>query len=813
MRKHNSQVQYLSSPRQSRLVSFLMVLFSVAIATFLALTLVAMAHGQTRSNAPLHVQYAQIDAAQFPTVVSYVSVTDSTDVTVGGLREEHFTAREDSVRELPMLVEEIGANAEGVTVALALDRSGSMEEEMPDAQNAAMTFVRLMRAKDQAALVSFASEVRTDQTFTSDSTQLLLAIRALVAQGGTAINDAAIYCADLLQNVAGRRAIILLTDGLDKDSQATLEQAVQRFTGLGIPIFIIGLGSEVSETNLRILAQSSGGRYYFSPTSKQLEEIYKTIAALLHHSYRITYTTHNPTTDGTLRHVRLDVSARGTHAFAYNNYRAPEHVPTLMPVTLQSPEPGDDLQVTVEIPSAGAFAYNLADLQFALVYNTRHVRVKTPANANVLALTFFGAPSDFSFTANVDSLNGKIFLRFKRNANLPPAEGYGAVAQINFQTLFNVPDTSGLNFSLNNIVARDKNNWPVAVKTERLNVPSAGVLVWPGDTNNNGVVELTDVTALGLHWESIGPKRLGAENQNAWQPHAAKKFAKAQATHVDANGSGKIDERDLFPIGLNWRKTRGTSAASKIKHAAAPEGGVHLAITPSGEQTYRLQIIFQNINDADLAGIAFRMNYARAHASIISIQAGKAWSRTPLWLQQDDRGTHTLAVSAMLPAGELTRASEGSLVEILINAAEPPLQENFMFNEFVVLSPSGEMRELEVQIAEAERGSVIPRELILHPAYPNPFRLDDAAAMPTGMKIQYDLPENAAVSVAIYNTTGQRVRLISAVLDKGGRHYLHWEGFNDLGRTVSSGIYLVKIEAAGESGRAYQATQKVTVVR
>ena len=817
MRKALPQTPKIYSTRESRLLSFLMLLFSLAIATFLALTLVAMAHGQTPSSATnaasLTVQFPQINAAQFPRIVSYVTVMDSANATVGGLTKDHFIVREDSVRELPLLVEEISTNSEGVTVALALDRSGSMEEEMADAQNAASAFVKLMGPKDQAALVSFSSDVRTDQTFTADTTLLINAINAIKAKGGTAIYDAAIYCADLLQNTPGRRAIILMTDGLDKDSQATLEQAVQRFAGLGLPIFIIGLGAEVAEANLRTLAQSSGGRYYFSPTSKQLDEIYKTIAALLHHSYRLTYTTHNPTTDGSLRRVRVDVNYKSASAFAYNSYRAPEHVPTIAPASAQFPEPGQDLQIIVEIPATSKHMYNLFDLQFVLAYDKKYLQVKSPANANVLPLSFFGQPAEFTFTASVDSLNGQIFFRFKRKAGLLPVEGTGALAQINFRALVNLPDSTSLLFTLVNLTAKDKGNWPVAVQAQSLTLQSSGVMVWPGDTNNNGVVELSDVTVLGLHWEVAGPKRTGVENQNAWMPHAAKKFVRAIATHADANGSGKIDERDLFPLGLNWRKTRTGGFAPKIKTSAAPEGRVHVAIFASAPQTYRLQINFQNINQRDLAGMAFRMNYPKERVSIASVQSGKAWGSAPLLIQHDDHNAQRLAVGLMIPSSEFTRASEGTLAEILIHAAETPQQEDFMFNEFVVVSPSGESRELEVQTNEVERLSTIPREMILHPAYPNPFRLDDAAALRTGTRIQYDLPENSAVSVAIYNTAGQRVRLISAVLNKGGRHFLHWEGLSDMGRAVGSGLYLVKIEAAGESGRAYQATQKLTVVR
>lgn len=132
-----------------------------------------------------------------------------------------------------------------------------------------------------------------------------------------------------------------------------------------------------------------------------------------------------------------------------------------------------------------------------------------------------------------------------------------------------------------------------------------------------------------------------------------------------------------------------------------------------------------------------------------------------------------------------------------------------MFNEFVLVSSGGDLR---VAQNTASQGAM-PRELIVHPVYPNPFRLDDATALQAGLRMQYDLPENAAVSVAVHNMSGQRVRLIAATLNTEGRHFLSWEGLSDMGRAVSSGLYLVKVEAAGESGRMYQATQRVTVVR
>lgn len=815
MKKAQTYPQPIYSKGESRLLTFLLTLFSIGVATFLALTLVAMAHGQSLSQSgvavvPLTLQYPQVEASQFPRIVSYVTVTDSAGATVGGLTKDHFIVREDSVRELPIIVEEITNDSEGITVVLAMDRSGSMEEEMADAQNAAIAFVNIMGPKDQAALVSFSSDVRTDQIFTQDRALLSNAINAIKPKGGTAIYDAAIYCADLLQNVSGRKAVILMTDGRDKDSQATLEQAVQRYAGIGVPIFVIGLGVEVTEANLRQLAQASGGRYYFSPTSKQLEEIYKAIALLLHHSYRITYTTHNPTTDGTLRHVRIDVNYRGANAFAYNTYRAPDHVPTIAPATQQTLSPGQDLQIQVEIPATSKYMYNLFDLQFALTYDKKYFRVKTPSNTNVVPLTFFGATAEFTFTATVDSAKGQIFFRLKRKAGLLPVEGRGAVVQINFSALLNLPDSANVAFNISNLSAKDKNNWPVAVQPGSLTLQSSGMIVWAGDTNHNGTVELTDVTVLGLHWEVTGPRRPGSENQNAWMPHIAKKFALLKATHADANGNGKIDERDLFPIGLNWRKSTANAGMPKADMSAmpAPHGEVSLSLHASSRaDAPRLTLVFDNQSHDALAGLAFRMKYRGHVARILSAVASQAWGSAPLMISDNDEATRTFAMALMIPNDAASSTSTGALLELKVEAHGELHVDAFELYEVAVISPSGEIREL--QAAREELNSIAPQAFALHAAYPNPMH----AARTQGTALRYDLPEDAHVEAVVFNLAGQRVQVLHSGFINAGRHTLQWRGRGDNGPTLSTGTYLIKLTARSANTNVFRATQKVIVVK
>jgi flagellar hook assembly protein FlgD len=74
--------------------------------------------------------------------------------------------------------------------------------------------------------------------------------------------------------------------------------------------------------------------------------------------------------------------------------------------------------------------------------------------------------------------------------------------------------------------------------------------------------------------------------------------------------------------------------------------------------------------------------------------------------------------------------------------------------------------------------------------YPNPFNPNTT--------IQYTIPINRKVSVKVYNITGQLVRtLVENELVNAGTHSVVWNGKNEFGRTVSTGMYLYSLEWAG----------------
>jgi hypothetical protein len=91
--------------------------------------------------------------------------------------------------------------------------------------------------------------------------------------------------------------------------------------------------------------------------------------------------------------------------------------------------------------------------------------------------------------------------------------------------------------------------------------------------------------------------------------------------------------------------------------------------------------------------------------------------------------------------------------------------------------------------AVEERADGLPVEFALHGNYPNPFN-------PSTI-IRYDLPKSMQVRLTIYNTLGEKIRTLVDGLEPAGFKYLTWDGTNETGARVASGVYLYRLEAEG----------------
>jgi hypothetical protein len=160
--------------------------------------------------------------------------------------------------------------------------------------------------------------VTTVQPLTDDKEVLIEAIRGIEAVDDTAMYDALHEASAMLEPVSGRKAIIIVTDGMNTAGQRTREETLTLVGEQGISIYTIGLGDPsqgtetyagIDEPTLKAIAEESGGIYTFAPNPEDLRSLYELLSFRIQNEYKLTYRSPNRLRDGTNRTVAVTVAA------------------------------------------------------------------------------------------------------------------------------------------------------------------------------------------------------------------------------------------------------------------------------------------------------------------------------------------------------------------------------------------------------------------------------------------------------------------------------------------------------------------------
>jgi len=189
---------------------------------------------------------------------------------------------------------------------LIIDHSGSMSEQdgssgtkISNAITAADNFVNLTaeNPQNEVGLTSFSTTATTNSPLTTDFASVTSQINTLKASGDTCIQCAIDQASQAI--TSGKRSgdknvIVLLTDGIanyiegtngqvseSTAEEAALTAATNAHNANDTIIFVIGLGSDVNTSFLQQLATSTGGQYYFPPTTDNLNDIYNQISQII----------------------------------------------------------------------------------------------------------------------------------------------------------------------------------------------------------------------------------------------------------------------------------------------------------------------------------------------------------------------------------------------------------------------------------------------------------------------------------------------------------------------------------------------------
>lgn len=254
----------------------------------------------------------------------FTSVVDRRGRPIDDLRREEVTVYEDGIQQRVLRFERVAELP--LHVALLVDTSTSMAQSMPLVEQAAKRlFTNVIRPRDRAALFRFGDRAELVVRFTSDLDLLATGLAGLRAEGWTALHDSIVEALYYMQGIGGRRALILLSDGMDTSSRHAFDEALEYARRAEVTIYTVGIGLPDREVTvrhqLRVLARETGGRMFTIASAGRLDRIYETIERELRNQYLLGYQSSQSGDDAKgFRAVRVEVERDGVLARTIRGY-------------------------------------------------------------------------------------------------------------------------------------------------------------------------------------------------------------------------------------------------------------------------------------------------------------------------------------------------------------------------------------------------------------------------------------------------------------------------------------------------------------
>jgi VWFA-related protein len=344
------------------------VILQIIVGVTLSTACAAAGHAQEPKARPAPTPKSDVQEIDPDDVISVnttevllpVTVRDSKGQLVAGLTRKDFRVFEEGV-EQPL--SELSLRQVAVDVVLMVDTSSSVADNLDDFRRAADGFAKALATDDRISLIQFDDRVVLLQDWTTSRIQLRRSLTRVAPGMFTRFNDAIVLTAhEQFQRSSSRRAIIILTDGIDSGRGTTFEAALQAALGAQSSIYVIsnieiernrkqsdltlllagsssttrfnqlraddlrlGLAAlTTSERNLTDLTNATGGRLYEPKSFDDLEQTYAEVASELRHQYALYYSPVNKTRDGKFRRVRVEATDPRFHVSARAGYYAPK---------------------------------------------------------------------------------------------------------------------------------------------------------------------------------------------------------------------------------------------------------------------------------------------------------------------------------------------------------------------------------------------------------------------------------------------------------------------------------------------------------
>jgi VWFA-related protein len=244
------------------------------------------------------------------------------------LEEKDFTVFENDVKQAITYFKHDYAAPVSLTVLLDVSGSMGLQDKLMESKAALKRFLtEILSPQDEVSLLIFADgEVEVASTFSTDKAGFVAVLERTDAYGQTALNDAVAVSPEFANRGKNeKRALLLITDGIENDSQGTVDQALQIARRVDVPIFAVGYKIPLGEqflkkykrsqtltsagiiSALERFSRATGGKLFLANQPGELGSALGQVKRELSHQYIIGYTSYKDSKSG-YRKIRVVTS-------------------------------------------------------------------------------------------------------------------------------------------------------------------------------------------------------------------------------------------------------------------------------------------------------------------------------------------------------------------------------------------------------------------------------------------------------------------------------------------------------------------------
>ena len=264
------------------------------------------------------------------TVTVDVSVLDNKGHFIPNIPAGNFRVLEDNV---PQKITQVSKGEAPLTIALVIEFSGHFQQVYSEpwfqTLQAAYGFIETLKKEDNVAIVAYDLRPEILSDFSTDRSDAQDALSRMRFPGFSEANlfDALTDTAQRMQDIEGRKAILLISSGVDTFSKLNYGEARKAIQNAGVPIYAIGLMQAYrdilyaygaisdsqnmtflqADNQLRTFTKESGGMAFFPHFYGEFPQIYRGISEVLRSQYVLTYTPSNTARDGKFRKIKVEL--------------------------------------------------------------------------------------------------------------------------------------------------------------------------------------------------------------------------------------------------------------------------------------------------------------------------------------------------------------------------------------------------------------------------------------------------------------------------------------------------------------------------